>query len=974
MWRRNPSADVRKMPKRQDEISITESVFGKPEKKRSRLRKLLRTASLVIGTVGIFLAIIVSTIAVYVKTHKDEITQILFREINKNLQAPISVQNVSVSFLRDFPMVSVTFDGVQGAPFDETGQDKEDLFYVESLRLTINLHDIIRGKYIVRELLVRGGDFNLKHYGKGRFNYEIWKKNGNAGSLDFHLNRVLLHNSLIRYRDLVGHHDYQVLARRAVARGDLYENGQDFAVSGDIRIHSLKASDFVFMADHKAVIDLEFGNNASGRNFEVRKGRVSIGSMTFGLEGYVHYIKSDAFLDFVFDGRNLKMEQLVALLPEDVQGRFAEYAFRGNTAFRLELKGDYTTSSLGLYTRFSFSDGTVSHKKSGISAKQVNLQGDFTNGPAHKAHSARLHLERIYLELPGGAIDGAFSLNNFKTPEISFKGNLSADMAGLQKFFGFAPDFLYEGKARAEVDFYNRFPSLSPDQWKALDFGSARLKGFLQVDKAAVALTNRNWDRVEIDSIRIAFTPEVFRIPAFSMRYGKDEIRLKVFIENALPYFLLPMQKLYVNASLSSARIDMNQWQTLLLWGNPDSVRALRPVPESPRRASSSAAQRKKSSRNLFTDLYADFDVDVKRVIWKNLDVSPLKGLLRYSPGDIALENLSVGAFQGAFDGEVFYQHGGEESELRVSGKLEDMDVGACLKAFDNFGQTQITYKNLGGTLSADLRLRMNREGRDGRWRQEDMVLWSELVLRNGILQNVEMLKKVARFTGENDLQNIHFADLRTTLEIQDACIRIHQLDVVSDAANLTFSGTHTFDNEVNYLLNIDLSDFLSRRRAQRVKEESEFGVVVTEKSRVRLPLSIKGKLPDVEVKYAMGEARKGAKERLKENRREFKAALDEEFSSNRQKRNDRKVEQERTKRRENGEFILDLDETEILRKDSVDSGVGTESGFGTGSGMGSGFGDSSGDKGKKPARKPARQPERKYDTREDFRIQFEDE
>ncbi|MDE5608971.1 MAG: AsmA-like C-terminal region-containing protein, partial [Bacteroidales bacterium] len=737
----------------------------------------------------------------------------------------------------------------------------------------------------VRELLVRGGDFNLKHYGKGRFNYEIWKKSDHAGALDFHLNRVLLHNSLIRYRDIVGHHDYQVLARKAVARGDLYENGQDFAMSGDIRIHSLKASDFVFMTDHKAVIDLEFSNNTSGKNFEVRKGKVSIENMTFGLEGYVHYIKRDAFLDFLFDGKNLKIEQLVALLPEEVQGRFAEYTFKGNTAFKLEVKGDYTTSSLGLYTRFSFSNGTVLHRKSGISAKNVALQGDFSNGQAHKAHSARLHLDRIYMELPGGAIDGAFSLNNFKTPEISFKGTLRADMAELQRFFGFAPDFRYEGQARAEVEFHNRFSSLSPDRWKALDFGSAKLKGFLQVDKAAVALTNRNWDRVEIDSIRISFTPEVFRIPSFPMRYGKDEIRLKVFIENALPYFLLPMQKLYVNASLSSSRIDMNQWQTLLLWGNPDSVRALRPVTEKGSRgASPQPAAKKKSSKNLFTDIYADFDVDVNRVIWKNLDVSPLKGLLRYTPEDIALENLSVGAFQGAFDGEVLYQHGGEESELRVSGKLEDMDVGACLKAFDNFGQTQITYKNLGGTLSADLRLRMNRD-RDGAWKREGMVFWSELVLRNGILQNVETLKKIARFTGENDLQNIHFADLRTTLEIQNACIKIHHMDVVSDAANLTFSGTHTFDNEVNYLLNIDLSDFLSRRRAQRVKEESEFGVVVTEKSRVRLPLSIKGKLPDVEVKYAMSEAKKGAKERLQENRREFKAALDEEFSFNRQKR-----------------------------------------------------------------------------------------
>ncbi|MCM1041184.1 MAG: AsmA-like C-terminal region-containing protein [Bacteroides sp.] len=910
------------------EIMISEAVFGTPEK-RGWKRYALRLTLWFFGIVFALSAALGS----YLYCNRTEIKRLFVQEINRNLITPVSVQDIRLRIWKEFPMLSVSFEGVSANGAD--AQDPEELFRARNIALSFNLRDIFRKQYIVREILIRGGDFNLKHYGQGDYNYLIWKRKDTlAHPVSFHLNKVLLRNTLVRFRDMPGAHDYQVLARNVLAKGDLYREGQVFQLRGDVDIHSMKASGFVFLKEKDAFLDVRFSNEGSEKRFNVQKGIVKVENSAFATTGYVDYGKKRHYMDFSFTGKDLRVETLLGLLPSASRRYIDDYAFKGRLAFNMGIKGDYTRAPLLVHAVFSYADGQVGHKKSNLKATGVNLRGAFTNGTRSKVENCRLVFDTLSAKLPTGTVSGRFSIQNFKNPTISYEGSLSAELAGLQDFLKLLPGYRLHGTADVRLSFAHTFPALNPKSWKAADFSNARTQGFLRLRDFALDFPDGR--SLKSERVYVTFEPRAVKTEPFKVLADQTELEARLFVENLLPYLLLKGQSLYATASLKSPGLD---WDKLKVW----------------MQRAENTAQRKDTvpsggsgrGRNLLKDLYADVDVSVDRLYVPDVRISHLKGLLRYSWEDLALEDLRFDALQGDFEGAAAIGRRQDGWSVNLKGRIQDMDISSCFKSFKDFGQKQITYGNIGGIFSADFRLSAKYLNEGNRIDASGLQLWTRLDIRDGVLQNMESLRRVSRFTGEDDLQDIRFATLRNVIEIADGTVSIPEMQVNSSSGNLTFSGTHTFANEVDYLVNIELSDLLSRRRAQRIGNQDEFGVVTGGGSRVRLPLHITGTLPDVEIKYAFNKARQGARERLQENRNELREALRDEYSDMRRKREEKQEQKAQEKRRENGEFIIELEEEGLMEKTS-----------------------------RTPAKTDTVQAKKKkkYKTEDDFRIEFEEE
>lgn len=908
-------------------VSMGHGGSAGPESRRKKsglFRYLFRCLLWVFVSVFVFLC----ACSVYLYVNRDEIKTLFIQEINKNLRTPVSVQNVQLGLLHDFPKVSVSFLGT--ACYGMESSDPEILFTAENITLSFNLRDLLRKEYVVREILVRGGDFNLKHYGNGVYNYVIWKvKSDSSRAVSFHLQKVVLRNTLVRFRDIPARHDFQVLARNLNAKGDLFRSGQEFQLKGGIDIHGMCAAGFNFLSRRKARIDVHFYNDQENKCFTVKKGGVEIANLIFDASGYVRYRKPEPFMDFRFVGRKMRMEALVSLLPEQEKSLFSDYSFVGNIGFVMDIKGDYTKNPLQVNADFDLSDGSVKHKPSKIEVSGLNFKGSFTNGSTRKASSCRLKVDRISADLPSGRIEGTFSIDNFQTPQIRYSGRIHADLSELQQFAGFLPAYRMKGYATADFDFNNIFPALRPEEWKTSDFNRAFVDGELSL--RSFRLEHEGMPEFYSDSLRIHFTPQVFKTDYFTCMFDGSAVKARFFIENALPFLFFKGQNLYVTADIDADHIDLER---------------LAPQYSEPEGKKKVAEKDSGAFADRLSRMYADVNLRVSELSLKETKVRKLKGFFRYAPEDMTLEKVSFEVFQGRFDGDLSWTKKGNTCRLDAVGQIEGFDIGACFRAFDNFGQKQLTYNNIGGELSTRFRLSVPYDLSTGQWVSDSLSLWSQAEIRHGVLQNMESLKRISRFTGENDLQDIRFADLNSLVRIENRSISISRTDVHSDAANLVFSGSHGFDNKVDYLVNIELSDLLSRRRAKRVKREEEFGVVNQDNSKIMLPLHITGTWPEVEVKYAMKEARKGAGQRLQENRDEFRQALDEEYAQMRQKREERNSEREEMKRRENGEFVISIEETGLRESPAK----------------------------KRPADTLKAKKKKKYNTQEDFRIEFDEE
>lgn len=881
------------------------------------------------------LLLLVAGFSIYIYCNRTEIKRLVVDEINRNMITPVSVQDIKIEAWKEFPMLAVSFYGVSAS--GAQSRDPEELFHAQSIALRFDLRDVLRKKYIVRDILVRGGDFNLKHYGQGSYNYKIWKtKDTLAHPVSFHLRKVLLRNTLVRYRDLPARHDFQLLARTVVARGDLYESGQEFRLKGDIGIHSMKAADFVFLSRHDGYMDVRFSNEQIEKKFKVQKGRIKIENSVFDATGYVCYDRTKPYMDFDFRGKDLRAETLLDLLPGESRRYLADYDFKGRLAFVMNIKGNYTRSPLSVAAKFDYGSAQVRHKKSNLTATDVSVRGQFTNGTKRTAQTCRLVLDTLSLRLPAGMISGRFSMADFHCPQVSYHGSLHADMAELQTFFKLLPGYRLSGHADAQIRFDHKFLSINPEHWKAADFSNALTYGHLRIKDGGMAFPDER--SLHTDNFYMTFEPRITKTEPFTLCVGETQIEARLFVENLLPYLLLDKQNLYATARLRSRDMD---WEKLAAW---------MAVSDSPQKENKKNTEEHAPKKNPLKDLYADVDLEIDRLYVPDVKIEHLKALLRYSYTDISAENLCFDALQGTFAGSSILKRQDYGWLVHLQGSVQGMDISSCFKSFNNFGQNQLTYRNIGGLFSADFNLSVKYLNTQKAFDARSLQLWTQLDISDGALQNMESLKKISRFTGEDDLQDIRFSTLHNVIEINNGCIIIPEMQVHSTSGELTFSGTHTFDNKVDYLVNIELSELLSRRRAQRLKDkkQEEFGVVVGGRSRVRLPLHISGLWPDVEIKYAFSKARQGAKERLQENRQELREALSEEYSDLRRKRQERVQEKGIERRRENGEFILDMQEVGVLEPSQGRDGVAKDT-------------------------LAVKKKKKKYKTEDDFRIEFEE-
>ncbi len=192
-----------------------------------------------------------------------------------------------------------------------------------------------------------------------------------------------------------------------------------------------------------------------------------------------------------------------------------------------------------------------------------------------------------------------------------------------------------------------------------------------------------------------------------------------------------------------------------------------------------------------------------------------------------------------------------------------------------NFDQQTLTDKNLKGNLSARVNFSSD-------WttsldiKPATAKAQCDIAIQNGELNNFTPILALSKYLKVADLNNIRFSTLKNEINISNRKIYIPAMEIKSTALNLTASGTHDFDNMVDYKLNMLMSDVLSKKVKER---NTEFGVIEEDLAgRSKLFLTMKGPVDNPKFSYD----RKGVGEKIKQDlhadKQNVKGMLKEEF------------------------------------------------------------------------------------------------
>jgi hypothetical protein len=150
---------------------------------------------------------------------------------------------------------------------------------------------------------------------------------------------------------------------------------------------------------------------------------------------------------------------------------------------------------------------------------------------------------------------------------------------------------------------------------------------------------------------------------------------------------------------------------------------------------------------------------------------------------------------------------------FKLSGNMQNIDISEVFYAFNNFSIDGLTYKHLGGRLTADFDISA------GLSNNADLVPYSthgyiNISLKDGALKNFEPMQNISNSVFKNrDMSDIRFAELKDRLEVNGTMIRVNSMEIQSTVLTMFIEGIYDLKSGTDLSILVPLSNLKKRDR-----------------------------------------------------------------------------------------------------------------------------------------------------------------
>jgi hypothetical protein len=151
--------------------------------------------------------------------------------------------------------------------------------------------------------------------------------------------------------------------------------------------------------------------------------------------------------------------------------------------------------------------------------------------------------------------------------------------------------------------------------------------------------------------------------------------------------------------------------------------------------------------------------------------------------------------------------------------------------------------------------------------------------IENGKLINYKPIEEVAKYSEITDLKNIEFSTIENDIMISEQTVYIPQMDINSNAFDISLHGYQKFNSDFEYHLHIYLSDFIGGKSKRLAKQQSEFGYIEDDNyGRKSLFIKVSSLNGNIKAGLDKEAIKQNFKKNLQKDKFELKKALHDEF------------------------------------------------------------------------------------------------
>ncbi|MCS6974448.1 MAG: AsmA-like C-terminal region-containing protein [Cyclobacteriaceae bacterium] len=748
----------------------------------------------------------------------DQLINEFIRKANTRLNTRITIGKTKVDVFSHFPSLALDFNNVY---IEDTHAGQYPLLTAGRIAFTLNPIKVLRGDYTVNGIIITESEINLKINAKGEENYQLLKESADASysSLGFNLTGIRLYNCRVHYLNLELNDDLVFYTDRLNVSLQAAKDQYTILAGGQVNVEKFHTGPTVWPTPRAFDVQASMIYDDTDKKLVIQPSDLKMHQALFGIQG-VYQWKDENALQLAVTGKNTNVQTLIAFLPETYQQAFTRYRSQGDVYFNLNLKGTFgKTTSPALEAQFGLQKARIYHPDFNTSLDDVSLDGRIQIRNLRKPESGQISLKNITGQLNNKLFTGSLTLKNFSDPEVILEFQGEADVGSVLKFYPIKNLSQATGNIKANISFEGKTSWLKNKSTaqKVSALGSIEMNNLsLHFIKPEMVLNRL--------SGTLQFNRNDLALSNVSGTLGESDFRLNGFFKNVITFLLFENQPLGIEADLQARYINLAQLFEYAF-------------------ASSEAEDKKAFEFAISPLVNLKFMADIQALRFNRFYARKLKGDLTVTGQTALSRNISFSGLGGdvLLTGSLNAKN---PKVIEASGGLllDGVHLDSAFYVFNNFGQTFIQNHHLKGRAFAEIMMEMKLKP-DLTLFPETLVADISATIKDGQLNNFEPLQKLSKYVADNSLHALRFADLKNDIHIERSTVFIPMMEVVSNATVLQISGTHRFDQQIDYRIVTPLQN-----RAINLEEAS--GAIEEMDGRAKLFLKITGTTDNYRVVY----------------------------------------------------------------------------------------------------------------------------
>ena len=428
---------------------------------------LLKTVKYLAITFAVILGLLFLTPIIFEDQIKDQIK----KTANERLSAELNYSDVSVSFFRHFPSLTLTLNDLSlngSAPYTS-----EKFITAKEVSFGINVASLVFGRSVkIDQIYLSDSFINVKVNKNGEANYNIYKSSAQAekqkdsSETALKLERIEIINSKFIYDDQSTKVHFDALGFNYLGKGDLNKSVFDLYSKAKVEKLNIVYEDEPYLMNKKIDADLITKVNINSLSFFFQQNNLKINQLVVDFKGNFNFLKDGYNMNLTMKSENSNLYDVFTAFPPKYITWLSKTELKGNTNLLLTVKGDYIAAQKiapDLNLDVKIDNGFVNYNKSAFPVSNLNFEVK-TKVPSLNPELLIVDAKNLSLNINKDYLKSRFYMEGLTTPNVNADFKAKMDLNKLNKALGI-PDLELKGtlvgdiKAKGKFDQKNKlFP------------------------------------------------------------------------------------------------------------------------------------------------------------------------------------------------------------------------------------------------------------------------------------------------------------------------------------------------------------------------------------------------------------------------------------------------------------------------------------------------------------------------------------